>query len=44
MHGQEKYDGFELMLQNVKNLTIRGSGKVNTTLEMRTPGLPASSI
>ena len=29
----EKYDGFELMLQNVKNLTIRGSGKVNTTLE-----------
>lgn len=29
----EKYDGFELMLQNVKNLTIRGSGKVSTTLE-----------
>ena len=29
----EKCDGFELMLQNVKNLTIRGSGKVNTTLE-----------
>lgn len=29
----EKYDGFELMLQSVKNLTIRGSGKVNTTLE-----------
>ena len=29
----EMYDGFELMLQNVKNLTIRGSGKLTTTLE-----------
>ena len=27
------YDGYELVLQNVDNLTIRGIGKISTTLE-----------
>ncbi|MGM9549489.1 MAG: M56 family metallopeptidase [Faecousia sp.] len=29
----EAYDGYELQLQNVENLTIRGGGKLVTTLE-----------